>query len=770
MRNDSNIRNNVQWLLALCCFACAPVFTRVALGIEQHFHQIDLMGFLSDFMVSLVAVFIFFLLLKLSRFLALPFLVLWLLFHYSNYEHVGINGDLVSLLYVKYIFSPTFLMGSGLVVSNYLLLFAVFLGSFLVYTIKPVKFTKSVVVTTILLFGVLLFTTVTGASVLDRRWRANNVVSANTIDLFAINYTDYKKAPLDSLLYRKLVKQDLAGEKQVPYHKGRRPKNVLIVVVEGVTGGALPSVRKHHDVSWDISLPLLDSIASDNISYRNFISHQRQTNRGLFSIFSGSYPKLNSTTPKMTEYISFPNRETLPRFLSKRGYRTVYMQASPLPYMLKDIFMKKAGFDEIYGRDWFKYHYSTRYWGVDDKSFFEQAAAHIESFSGKVEPWFMTMLTVGTHHPLDNIPENYRVIPGESNKQRIYSYLDEALQSFFARLKDKGILENTLVLVTSDEAQAVKAYETSSGERLSEQWGMLTVLHPSGKQKVFTDKYCQRDLALSVIDYLGMNTEEAPFEGRSVFRSYTSGRDIYFSNTYGHVTGRFTANNELDVCTENLSHCEKYSVESGKLFANHRDFLRVLSSEEKDDFARLAWMSNNDIAGFDTARSIEFNFYSGRIRPIKMGHQENILAGQFFTLPENTEVTVSLKGRILKGKKSNVYIKHDIYGKAEKSKVVKYVYNTLSPGEEFSTTYQFYNTRNWYHTEFRVTAEVVKGTNAKLIIDEALLKYTRRSASPEERKAAMVRFEREVGRDLGAHLVVKPVASDLKIAHGHSNN
>ena len=66
-------------------------------------------------------------------------------------------------------------------------------------------------------------------------------------------------------------------------------------------------------------------------------------------------------------------QEYLPQLLLKNGYETTYLQASPLPYMLKDIFMKQAGFDYCYGTKWHKYSYSSNYWGVDDKAFFEQA-------------------------------------------------------------------------------------------------------------------------------------------------------------------------------------------------------------------------------------------------------------------------------------------------------------------------------------------------------------------------------------------------------------
>jgi hypothetical protein len=118
-----------------------------------------------------------------------------------------------------------------------------------------------------------------------------------------------------------------------------------------------------------------------------------------------------------------------------------------------------------------------------------------------------------------------------------------------------------------------------------------------------------------------------------------------------------------------------------------------------------------------------------------------------------TEVTVHLHGRITRGKNSRVYLKHDLYGKAVKSKITKFVYKTLSEGDGFSVDYKFYNFNTYYSSEFRFTAELMKGKEAALVLDEAVLTYEKRPPTQDENKLALQRFDRKVGRDLGHYMV-----------------
>jgi len=767
------------WALLIACFLGAPLLTRLFLIFDdargQTFQMHDLAGFASDISVSLVAVFLFVLLHRLKRVAARitsgMLIFVWCVFHYSNYEHVLANSDIVSLSYAKYLFSPTFLFGSALVVSNPLLLIILLAGTGAVLFVKPVKTTRIAIV----IFATVFFTGIGVkqffTSVLNPRWRCYNVVHANMQDIV---FTRFRKIDAtvfaeEEKKYKALLQHDLNGAPFVTI--GKKRHNVLLIVLEGCCGGMLPSMRGYHGISSDISMPKLDSIAQANILYSNYITHQRQTNRGMFTLLSGSYEKLNSSTPKMTEAVTNKNtggqnrQEYLPQFLAKNGYTTTYIQAAPLPYMLKDVFMKIAGFKHIYGTKWFKYAYSSNYWGIDDKAFFEQVYTYIKSQKKKKKPWFITLLTVGTHHPL-NIPEEYGNVLEETKQQRAYSYLDEAISDFIVRLRKGGILKNTLVVLTCDESCGVKDLtEDPPGKRLCQQWGLLAVLHPKDTKIRVNEKCAQIDVALSIADYLGLAQQKNQFSGRSIFRKYSEERDIYFANTYNHVVGKFTKKNTLEICDENLISGELYETFEDKLFSLKRKLKRKLSPEEKRDIACFRAISNSSIVDMNQ-KERAFDFYSGITHAIEPGRQKTLLGGQFFTIPKNCAVSACLKGRILSDTGTTLFLKHDLAAKSGQVRIIKYMPKELKGGDYFSVQYDFYTPEEFYSSEFRVTAQLTKGLKAILILDEASLSYTVRPPTPVERKSFFRRYDKNVGRDLGACIVVASqdsTAADTKL-------
>jgi arylsulfatase A-like enzyme len=559
--------------------------------------------------------------------------------------------------------------------------------------------------------------------------------------------------------YLQYFVKDLSGTLILP--PGRKADNILLVIVEGLCGSVLPLLDTSQGVLPEITMPLLDSMARQNILFENYVVQQRQTNRGTFAILSGTPCKLNSSTPKMTEYVATSNdadsnsQQFLPGFLKAHGFETIYLQAAPLPYMLKDIFMKRAGFRNTYGTPWFKYSYSSNYWGVDDKAFFEQAFSLISSKKNQKKPWFITLLTVGTHHPI-NVPDTYGTPSQENSRVRAYRYLDESLRDFFNNLSKDGILKNTLVILTCDESQGIKERnDLPSMEKICQQWGVLIVFDPDMHQSMrIAEPFSASDLALSITDYCGLPAGSVPFLGRSIFRIYAASRDIYFGNTYGHITGRFTKDNFLDFCNVNFNYGERYTVDKNHLFSLNKRFVSKLNHDVLVDIARYSAISNSSILD-PLVKSHSFDFHSTIVHPVKKGSEKNLLAGQYFIIPRNSFVSVTYSGRIIPGDSSVVFLKHDLAANGGKIRIVEYMHTDAVPGDTFFTQYSFYNNETCFYTEFRATAEVTKGDSACVIIDQASLQYTERPPTPEEKRKYIRPFDKSVGRILMTPLVIR---------------
>jgi len=139
---------------------------------------------------------------------------------------------------------------------------------------------------------------------------------------------------------------------------------------------------------------------------------------------------------------------------------------------------------------------------------------------GKFEkPWILKQLAVGTHQPY-SAHEDYLERYG-TPKQAAVGYLDDAHGQFLGGLERQGILEDTLVVITSDESHGIE------GVRLASSWGFNLMLAPEQDQlpKVKSGCYGYVDLSASILDYFALPVPSA-LSGRSLFREYETDREI----------------------------------------------------------------------------------------------------------------------------------------------------------------------------------------------------------------------------------------------------
>ncbi len=340
---------------------------------------------------------------------------------------------------------------------------------------------------------------------------------------------------------------DLSG---VPMTAGpaERP-NVLLVVLEGIPGGYLPQNVEFVNGSADFAMTKMSRWAEHGLRVPNFLAHRNQTINGLYSMLCADYPRLTDGTLITQELLSDPlaaSRDTLPNILARNGYSTTYLQAAGLRFMDKDRFMKLIGFEEIGGEEWFDHTPPTffTYWGINDRDFFLQSLEKIEALDkkrrehstrGEAAPWFLTLLTVGTHHPY-TLPDDYTGGEELHPKLRSSAFLDDALDLFLSRLEEKGVLENTLVIVTSDESHGMDTNILLAGN-----WGLCFALMPETRgtsvkeqsQKINPGLFGLADLPLSILDYVGLAASSDAIAGRSIFRDYGSSGKRTLSGSWG---------------------------------------------------------------------------------------------------------------------------------------------------------------------------------------------------------------------------------------------
>ncbi|MFP4267186.1 MAG: LTA synthase family protein [Spirochaetaceae bacterium] len=449
-----------------------------------------------------------------------------------------------------------------------------------------------------------------------------------------------------------------AGESAYIQKPAGEKRNVLLLVLEGIPGAYLRQVQQYMGIEYPVLMEELSSAVEDALIVPNFFTHSRQTIRGLYAMLSGNYSRLTAATPKVYDYLALPEEERplmFPEILRREGYRTHYLQAAGLGYMSKDRFMPAAGYQEVLGKSFFDYRYVDSVWGPDDKSYLEQSLSYIKELNrGESHPWFLTLLTAGTHHPYavpEHLADSY-----PNPREAAVAYLDEALGDFLQGLEEEGITEETLIVVTSDESHGV------AGHPHGRFWGLLAVLAPESRLELNKGVFGLIDIPTSILDYLGIERFPPHFSSYSFMRPESKSREMLFGSCYSEEKGVFMER----AGTESVV---SYTPPNGEMFDSsyEQEHLRGDEGEEKGKLISNLLSSAFSLPQTKSSRSREIEDPQnregeGKVTEPREYHLlrknefeltpsgETLTSGQYFSFPENSTVTITLKAHSLRGR------------------------------------------------------------------------------------------------------------------------
>ncbi|OHB33828.1 MAG: hypothetical protein A2X84_10585 [Desulfuromonadaceae bacterium GWC2_58_13] len=446
-----------------------------------------------------------------------------------------------------------------------------------------------------------------------------------------------------------LTRADLDG---IPLLAGGKARNVLIVALEGIPGLYHPDIRKTMGVNnYDkVTMTRLAKSTPEAMLIPDFTAHSHQTIRGLYALLCGDFSKQSWDTPKAVELSGNPERagKCLPAQLAEHGWDTHYLQGAGLAFMGKDRFMPMIGFREVHGTEWFTEPNPYPFeWGVIDSVFFRGARNYIAGLRKKQRPWMLTLLTVGTHQPYavpDEIVANY-----PDRRAATVDMLDQAVGRFIEDLRQDGVLEDTLVVVTSDESHGSEV-----GEWICS-WGLGGVLAPEGKQlpRLKQGGYGLVDTEISILDYLGLPVPDGVI-GRSFFRDYHTPREMV----------SFTASKRRWHTADNLRYecsadgrCRVGKADS-LLGAPPAEFLRDTQGRRNPIFL-IAGALDQKLLPQHGVRVLKFA--SGEIRqlPEKIRNEwsDSLVGAQGLDFPANSKVHVSIRVKMLRAPAEGVQLK-----------------------------------------------------------------------------------------------------------------
>jgi arylsulfatase A-like enzyme len=708
------------------CFA-APWLTRVSLLYEKQLRlaPIDLRGALADASVALLVVgvagFSFATRRWWGRAIGIGVVVSLVWVSFAMYEFISVFDSLYALTHAGFLADSTFVGGSVRHVR-----YPVLLALITVATIVAGAWARAPGPVWWRWWGVAFAAGVLGQVVVPTshahdEWRQRHAIQAN----LSILPDSIGAGPASiGADVRDVFRGNLRGERWVGPLSGR--PNVLLILIEAASGAHLPSVAVAEGAESATSMPKLDALARDHLLFTHVVSHQRQTNRGEYGILCGDYPKLLTDQSKMSEQVYGAARRCLPQVLRDEGYATAYIQSAPLGFMLKDQFMKKAGFEELVGDPWFERSYARTDWGVDDKAFFEQSLERVVELHEAKRPFFATLLTVGTHHPF-TIPDAAMAVGTGSRQESAFRWADDALAEFLRQLERRGVLQDTVVIITSDESAGLAGAASATQRLLSQSWSFAVVMMPDPQARRIDTVYAHIDTALSVADLLGLEGQDEHFIGRSWFRDYEVPRSVFAGNTYARRVIMWEPSGSAVVCDESFRSCVRSASAEDLPFGPTRRS-KPASPRTRQLMIEVARLTGSGRADMTEAGVIDLLTEKKVSVPASEG-KNLLIGGQYLRVPGGTTLRVDLDLEV-SGDRAAIEFRQDVflngYEKfARKATLVR-------SGERWRLSYEIGVPHDATQLVVQLYATTVSGEAATIQFRDARLSMTAGSATSEE--------------------------------------
>jgi arylsulfatase A-like enzyme/Tfp pilus assembly protein PilF len=224
----------------------------------------------------------------------------------------------------------------------------------------------------------------------------------------------------------------------------RAPTNVLLITID--------TLRADHVGCYgyqQIKTPAIDGLCRDSIVFDRGISQVPLTWPSHVAILTGTYPFWNGVQDFTGQPLR-PGVDTLAEAMKRRGYSTGAVVSS---FVLDRSFGMARGFDSYY--DVFKASaFLEKDLGLVDRRAGESVDEALKWLKRTRRPFFFWLHLYDPHSPY-NPPEPFRTEYRGRPYDGEVAYADSQLARVFAWLKQAGLYDSTLIVLTSDHGESL---------------------------------------------------------------------------------------------------------------------------------------------------------------------------------------------------------------------------------------------------------------------------------------------------------------------------
>ncbi|WP_338469406.1 LTA synthase family protein [Niallia sp. XMNu-256] len=308
------------------------------------------------------------------------------------------------------------------------------------------------------------------------------------------------------------------AEPNPKYFGAAKGKNVIYLHLE-----SMQSFLMDYQLNGEEVTPFLNSLIREgNTMYFDNFYHQTaqgKTADAEFILENSLYglPQGSAFTTK-----GLNTYQAAPAILDQEGYTSAVFHGNTGTFWNRNEMYKSFGYDHFFDASYYEMNpEDLADYGLMDKPFFEQSIPLLESLP---QPFLAKFITVTNHYPYPLDEELATIAPATTGDKSVDTYFqtaryaDEALEQFFAYLKESGLYDNSIIIMYGDHYGISKNHTTAMEQILGKEIGTyentqlqrvpLFIRVPGVEGGVNHEVTGQIDLLPTLLHLLGMDTKD----------------------------------------------------------------------------------------------------------------------------------------------------------------------------------------------------------------------------------------------------------------------
>ncbi|MCH1639794.1 LTA synthase family protein [Paenibacillus timonensis] len=234
------------------------------------------------------------------------------------------------------------------------------------------------------------------------------------------------------------------------YFGAAKGKNLIIIQMESFQNFLIDLKIDGQEVT-----PNMNKLVKENTYFNHFYQMvgQGNTSDAEFVVNTSFYIPYNEAATQ-----NYPDKElpSLPKLMRDQGYDTATFHTNVVDFWNRGELYKAIGFNRYYDQKWFGTE-DTVFFGPSDEVLYKKTAEELDRMQQTGQPFYTQVISMTAHHPFTTPHEKDKIQLPERYQDnmvgdylRAQSYADYALGQFIQDLKQRGIWDNSVVMIYGD--------------------------------------------------------------------------------------------------------------------------------------------------------------------------------------------------------------------------------------------------------------------------------------------------------------------------------